>query len=228
MNFGTISGDIISSTSLSGADKRRLEESLYNLFAEIETRFADTAFLGRVVQGDHVECAMEKPQYVLRMALLLKTFIKSLELPKDKPKDKRIERFREHGLRLAAAVAPLDTFDPKTGIIDGEAIQLSGRAIKNLDTSEKQKVIIKSTMFFRSPDQSIEEQFAPVFALLDVLLSKSSAKQCQVIYYKLFGFNEGEIAQKLGKYQSTINQHSTAAGWHAIEKTVKYFEKLMV
>jgi hypothetical protein len=228
MNFGTISGDIISSTSLSGADKRRLEESLYNLFTEIDARFADAAFLGRVVQGDHIECAMEKPHYVLRMALLLKTFIKSLELPKDKPKDKRIERFREHGLRLAAAVAPLDTFDPKKGIIDGEAIQLSGRAIKNLDTSEKQKVIIKSTMFFRSPDPSIDEQFTPVFALLDVLLSKSSAKQCRVIYYKLFGFNEGEIAQILGKYQSTINQHSTAAGWHAIEKTVKYFEKLMV
>lgn len=228
MNFGTISGDIISSTSLSGADKRRLEESIYGLFTEIETGFSDAGFLGRVVQGDHVECAMRAPQYVLRMALLLKTYIKSLELPKDKPKDKRIDRFREHGLRLAAAIAPLDTLDLKTGIIDGEAIQLSGRAIKNQDTSEKQKVIIKSTMFFRSPDKTVEEQFAPVFALLDVLLSKSSAKQCQVIYYKLLGFNEGEIAQTLGKYQSTINQHSTAAGWHAIEKSVKYFEKQMV
>jgi len=157
--------------------------------------------------------------------LLLKTYIKSLDLPKDKPKDKRIDRFKEHGLRLAAAVAPLDTLDTKAGIIDGEAIQLSGRAIKNLDTSEKQKVIIKNTMFFCSPDKQTEEQFVPLFALLDVLLSKSSAKQCQVIYYKLLGYSEGEVAKIIGKYQSTINQHSTAAGWHAIEKSVKFFEK---
>ena len=228
MNYATISGDIISSTSLSGADKRRLEQSITGLFADLTEKYSDMVFYGRLVQGDHVECAMSAPQYVLRIALMLKTFIKSLELPKDKPKDKRIEHFKEHGLRLAAAVAPLDTLDSQAGIIDGEAIQLSGRAIKNLDTSAKKKVIIKNTMFFCSPNRKEEEQFAPVFALLDVLLSKCSAKQCQVIYYKLLGFNEGEIAQSLGKYQSTINQHSTAAGWHAIEKSVTYFEKQIV
>ncbi|MGM0531028.1 MAG: fumarate hydratase [Bacteroidota bacterium] len=228
MNYGTISGDIISSTSLSGNDKRRLEESITGLLEDLTRKFSGAGFYGRLVQGDYIECAISKPQYVLRIALLLKAFIKSLELPKDKPKDKRIEHFKEHGMRLAAAVAPLDTLDTKAGIIDGEAIQLSGRAIKNMDTSYKQKVIIKSTMFFCSPDKRTEEQFTPVFALLDVLFSKSSAKQCQVIYYKLLGFNEGYIAKTLGKYQSTINQHSTAAGWHAIEKSVKYFESQIV
>ncbi|MFP4620637.1 MAG: hypothetical protein ACLFM7_04960 [Bacteroidales bacterium] len=228
MNYATISGDVISSTSLSGRDKRRLEESINGLLNELSSRYSDEGFYGRLVQGDHVECAMRKPQYVLRIALILKTYIKSLELPKDKPKDKRVNWFKEHGLRLAAAVAPLDSLDPKAGIIDGKAIQLSGRAIKNLDTSEKQKVIIKHTLFFCSPDKQTEEQFVPVFFLLDVLLSKSSPKQCKVIYYKLLGYNEGEIAGILGKYQSTINQHSTAAGWHAIEKSVEYFEKIIL
>ncbi|MFW5901053.1 MAG: fumarate hydratase [bacterium] len=228
MNYATISGDVISSTSLSGRDKRRLEESINGLLNELSSRYSDEGFYGRLVQGDHVECAMRKPQYVLRIALILKTYIKSLELPKDKPKDKRVNWFKEHGLRLAAAVAPLDSLDPKAGIIDGKAIQLSGRAIKNLDTSEKQKVIIKHTLFFCSPDKQTEEQFVPVFFLLDVLLSKSSPKQCKVIYYKLLGYNEGEIAGILGKYQSTINQHSTAAGWHAIERSVEYFEKIIL
>ncbi|MEF8811008.1 MAG: hypothetical protein V5A47_08815 [Bacteroidales bacterium] len=228
MNYGTISGDIISSTSLSGNDKRRLEKGITGLFEDLTNRYAAAGFYARLVQGDHVECAMSAPEFVLRLALIIKTYIKSLELPKDEPRDKRIERFKEHGLRLAAAVAPLDTLDRKAGIIDGEAIELSGRAIKNMDTSDKQKVIIKDTMFFCSPDKGTEEQFAPVFALLDVLLSKCSAKQCRVIYYKLLGYNEGEIAKILKKYQSTINQHSTAAGWHAIEKSVKYFESQIV
>jgi hypothetical protein len=37
--------------------------------------------------------------------------------------------------------------------------------------------------------------------------------------------SEKEISEKLGRNQSTISQHSTAAGWQAIEKSVLYFEK---
>lgn len=225
MNFATISGDIISYTALSSADKRKLEEKTINLLGDIKKDYSYADFYGRLVQGDYIECAMKEPKYALRIALLLKTFIKSMKLPKDKAKDKRINLFKEHGLRLAVAVAPLDTLNAKAGIIDGEAIQLSGRTIKNQYTSKKQKAVIKNTMFFISSNKKIEEQFTPVFSLLDMLLSKCSAKQCEVIFYKLLDLNEKEIAEKLGKYQSTINQHSTAAGWHAIEKSVLYFEK---
>ena len=64
-----------------------------------------------------------------------------------------------------------------------------------------------------------------VFSLLDVIISGCSAKQCEVVFYKLLNFTEQDIAKKTGKYQSTISQHSTASGWSAIEKAVSYFEK---
>ncbi len=225
MNRGTLSADIISYTALSASEKRKLEQEIHDLLEKLTDQYKKENFFGRLVQGDHIECALDAPQKVLRIALLLKAYIKSLEIPEEPGRDKRIRLFKEHGVRLAAAVAPLETFDTRAGIIDGEAIQLSGRTIQKQDTSGKQNIVIKRTLFFRAANPITEEHFEPLFALLDTLLTKCTGKQSQVVYYKLMGLDEGQIAEKLNKYRSTINEHSTAAGWHAIEAAVIYFEK---
>jgi len=228
MNSATISADVISYTALSEPDKMELEEGIKKLIGELSVRFKKHSFFGRMVQGDYIECAMKNPKYSLRIALLLKTFIKSIEFSSAADDQLRPKYFAEHGIRLAVAVAPLIRLDPKNGIIDGEAIYLSGRAIKSLSTSDKQKIVIKNTMFFCSRNNKLQEQFDALFSLLDTLLSKCSAKQCEVVYYKLLDFSEKEIAEKLERYQSTISQHSTAAGWLSIEKAINYYEKTIL
>ncbi|MEL7587422.1 MAG: hypothetical protein AAGU19_11975 [Prolixibacteraceae bacterium] len=224
MNCATISADIISSTALSAGEKKLLRSRIEELIGELTAKYGDSQFLGRIVQGDYIELALLSPVPALRVALILKTVIKSLDLPGIDTTDKRIRYFKEYGVRLAVAAAPLTTLDPKEGIIDGEAIYLSGRAIKNMSTSGKQKIVIKSTMFFRSPDEEEQEKFDTIFSLLDKIIAGCSGKQCEILYYKLSGFSEKEISRKLNKNQSTISQHSTAAGWQAIEKAVAYFE----
>jgi DNA-directed RNA polymerase specialized sigma24 family protein len=62
-----------------------------------------------------------------------------------------------------------------------------------------------------------------VLALLDVLIAKSTARQCEVIYLKLLGHNEEEISQTLGITQATVNQHSRSGGWNAVQKAVDRF-----
>jgi hypothetical protein len=224
MNYATISADVISYTSLPENEKRKLESGLKKLLGDLSQKYGKKSFFGRLVQGDYIECALTLPQHALRTALLLKTYVKSFEIVKEKRSSAQLKYFREHGLRLAVAVAPLDKLDPEKGIIDGEAIYLSGRTIKNFSTSDKQKIVIKNTMFFITEDKSLQDQFDTIFSLLDTIISKCSAKQSQIIYYKLLEFTEKEISGKLGKYQSTISQHSTAAGWLSIEKAVKNFE----
>lgn len=225
MHKATISADVISYTSLNETEKRKLEESIRDLIDKLEEQYKKEKFFGRLVQGDYIEFAMEIPKPSLRIALILKAFVKSLSFDADKGSKARLRYFNEHGVRLAVAVAPLETFIPPKGIIDGEAIYLSGRAIKNFSTSNKQKVVIKKTMFFCSSDPHIQDEFEIILSLLDTIFTRFSAKQSQVIYYKLLGYSEKEIASKLNKYQSTISQHSTAAGWLSIEKAVNYFEK---
>lgn len=224
MHNATISADVISYTSLNETEKRKLEESIRNLIDKLEERYKKEKFFGRLVQGDYIEFAMNTPKPSLRIALILKTFVKSLSFDVDKKAKTRLKYFIEHGVRLAIAVAPLENFNPQKGIIDGEAIYLSGRTIKNYSTSNKQKVVIKNTMYFCSSDEIIQNEFDIVLSLLDTIFTRFSAKQSEVIYYKLLGLSEKEIASNLGKYQSTISQHSTAAGWLSIEKAVNYFE----
>jgi hypothetical protein len=192
--------------------------------SELEIRYAESGYFGRLVQGDYLECAMKSPRIALRVALILKTFIKSFKIEGPGRKNSGLKHFRSHGIRLAVAVAPLRSFTPEEGIIDGEAIYLSGRAIKNFSTSDKQKIVIKNTMFFRHQEPAVQDHFDTIFSLLDTILSKCSSKQSEILYYKLLNYTEKDISLKVGKYQSTISQHSTSAGWMSIEKAVNYFE----
>jgi len=226
MDFATISADVIEYTSLTTTEKRELESGVRQVLSELTEKYSSQGFFGRMVQGDYIECAVKDPRYALRIALFLKTFIKSFEFQAPGTNKSRIKYFSEHGIRLAVAVAPLEKLDPNSGIIDGEAIYLSGRAIKNFSTSDKQKIIIKNTMFFCSPDNRLQQQFDVLFTLLDTILSRCSSKQSEVVYYKLLDYTEKDIAATLKKNQSTISQHSTAAGWLSIEKTITYFETI--
>jgi len=228
MNAATISADIISYTALSQHDKEQLNIKINELLATLTKRYAGEKFFGRIVQGDYIECAMLNPTYALRIAILLKTMVKSMELTDSNPDDLRIRYFKEYGVRIAIALAPLDVLDSEKGIIDGEAIYLSGRTIKNMSTSDKKKIVVKDTMFFRSMDAIAQDHFDTLITLVDAILSKCSQKQCEVVYYKLSGLTEKDISEKTGKYQSTISQHSSAASWNAIEKSVIHFEKYIL
>jgi len=224
-NRATISCDIVSSTALSTESRDILATKLRGLIKKLTKHFEKEGFYGRILKGDYIECALDEPDVALRVALLIKTFVRSLELPKPKYENKRIKYFKEHGVRIAIAVAPLENYQPVKGVMDGEAIYLSGRALNRKDTYDKQKVIIKKTLYFLSSDQALEDLYETILEMLDVILARCSAKQCEVVFYKLLNNSEIEIAKILKKNQSTINQHSTAAGWNAIYRAVSYFEE---
>lgn len=228
MNSTTISADIISYTSLGQRDKREVEKKIQDLLSELTKKYAAQNFFGRIIQGDSIECAMSSPTYSLRVALILKTFVKSIDLFEQNEMERRIRYFRQYGLRVAIAVAPLLTLDTKNGIIDGEAIYLSGRTISEMSTSNKKRIVVKETMFFRTINEEVQDRFDSIITLLDAIISKCSSKQCKVLFYKLSGLSEKEILQVVDVNQPTISQHSTAGSWNAIEKSINYFEKYIV
>jgi hypothetical protein len=60
---------------------------------------------------------------------------------------------------------------------------------------------------------------------IDVLLRKMTDNQKVVVYNKLLGKKELEIAKSLGRTTATINQHSVTSGWNVISNIVNYYEK---
>jgi len=222
MKKATISADIVSSTSLDTKQRLELEKRLTKLLSILEIEFASSGFFGRLIKGDYIECVLDKPADALRVALIIKSYVKSLSFTTSKEQEKRLRDFKEYGVRIAIGIGKLSIFNRRKGIIDGEAIYLSGRAITELTSSDKK---IKQTLVFRSNKEKLNANFSAIFNLLDIIFAKYKSAQSEVVFYKLLKKSEKEITQITQKRQSTINQHSTATGWYAIENAVEYFEK---
>lgn len=228
MNRAVVSGDIIASTSLSNDDRYKLGKCIKVLIKKLKKRY--NAYCRYTEGDDYIDCYIPDISEALRVMLAIKCFIKSVPVNinhKSDPKDSRIKFFRTHGIRLALGIGELSRLDLKSGIIDGEAIYYSGRLINENRTYNKGKVIIKNTLFIKSNDKELDDEITPLLALLDILISRCTPKQSQVIYLKLMDYDESLISRALKKKQATINEHSTGAGWNAIEKAVKRFEVVM-
>lgn len=225
MKYIVISGDIIGSTSLNNADRLFLDKKIEGLFQTLETKF--NIYI-RLIKGDYIECVVNNSEEGLRLALAIKCFIKSIGNAITTPLNRRSANFATHGIRLAIGYGDLSRYLPEKGIIDGEAIYLSGRKIHDSSTYNKERIIIKNTFFFASNDDNLNNNLSPIMALLDVLLSKCTARQCEILFLKLLHYSENEISTMLKVSQSVINQHSTAAGWNAIEKSVNYFHNIII
>ncbi|GHU64671.1 hypothetical protein FACS1894123_09730 [Bacteroidia bacterium] len=192
MNKATISADIVSSTSLNVEQRLELEKELNHLLSVLKLTFGSDVFFGRLIKGDYIECVIENPQLALRVALLIKSHIKSLDIKADKNSAKELKDFKEYGVRIAIGIGELSIWNKKKGIIDGEAIYLSGRAINEMTALDKK---IKKTLVFKSKNVDWTNIFSPIFDLLDVIFSKQKSGQSKIVFYKLLDKSEKEISE---------------------------------
>jgi len=215
----TLSADIIASTSLNVEQRFQMEEALKHLMSKLEETFGDDVFYGRLIKGDYIECVLQDPKLALRIALILKSYIKSLNIKYVAGEDKiRFQSFKTQAIRVAVGIGELSIFDKEKGIIDGEAIYLSGRAINDMDSK-------KQTFIFRSNVDEWNTEFNPIFSLLDFIFLQMSSTQSEIIYHKLLKEKEEEIKEITNKSQPTINVLARRAGWAAIDDAVSFFEQ---
>ena len=207
-----ISADIVASTSLTLEQRVFLDKKLRELLHNLRAIFGIKVFFGRLIKGDYIECILEEAQFALRVALLIRTFVKSLDI---KSSD---SNFNDYGVRVAVGVGAITMLDRKRGFIDGDAIVFSGRAVQELSNCAKSELV------FRSHSKDWNSVMMPLFALLDTMLVKNTKKQCGILWHCLSGKTEKEICAITGNTQPTINRHIHAAGWSAIKSAVDYFE----
>lgn len=208
-----ISADIVASTSLTQEQRILLDTKVRELLCALRKLFGVRNFFGRLVKGDCLECIFEQPPSALRAALLIRTFVKALDIKSSNSK------FNDYGVRVAVGIGAITTLDRKRGFIAGDAIVLSGRAVQELSNHTK-----RGGLVFRSANEDWNNTMTPLFALLDTLLVKSTKKQCGVLWHRLSGKTEKEICAITGISQPTINRHARAAGWDAIKSAMNYFE----
>ena len=211
----TISADIVHSTSLVTSDLITLRVRLRELLDDFEKYYR--GFWARIVRGDSIECFVPEYKFALKIAILIKLFVKMQVNSMNC--DGELLRF---GIRFSIGVGDIKYADKNDDIIDGPAIYMSGR---NLDGISRRGNVFTAFQVMDAPE-SFGNLMDSYVALLSNLVDTYSAKQAEVIFYKLLGYKEVEISEKLRIYQSSVNTRSTNAQWGLVNNAIKVFEEL--
>ena len=221
----TISADIVSSTSLSVEELTLLQSEIRHFLDELSEHSQGNDW-GRLFKGDSVEIFLIDPRKALRIALLLKALVKKAPVSLKPNINAKRSLFRKYGIRLAIGIGEMRVVDQRNDILDGEAIYNSGRLLEGQSKVAKDRPSIKRSMFFGFKDAVLSAQMDVILGLLDAILKDMTVRQSEILYYKLLGNNEEEIAGKLSIKQSAVNQQSNSFSWPSIESTVNYYENL--
>lgn len=212
--FATISADIVSSTSLSVNDTIELKQRIESIFGLLKVKYPD--FEGRQIKGDYIECIVPNVSNAFRIALIIKSGIKSFSTSRNE----KTRDFQTYGIRMAIGIGDMRIVDTEQGIWDGEAIYLSGRALEHMNS------LNKGTLSVKTSKMQLSSSLQTIALLVDAISNDMTVRQSEVVYYKLLGFKETDIAKELGISQSGVNKASTAAKWYCVEEAVKYFEHI--
>ncbi len=213
-----ITGDIINSTKLTNGDRLNLIKNIQKEFKHWSPTYN---FRSEFFRGDSFQCFFFRPQDSLRIALLVKTYIRSLYPPPS---------FSLSGKSRTSAMLPFITdariaigigeaqAGKKLSTSGGEAFTLSGRQLDELKN--------KKQTFAIATDDIFGDELRTEAILLDAIISKTTSLQCQVINLKLQNHNENDISRQLKINQSAVNQRSTSGNWNAITVMVNRFETI--
>lgn len=213
--YATISADIISSTSLSENSHTELSIKIKDFLNQLSTQYS--GFWGRLVKGDSIECITENPNEALRIAILLKTFIKSYT-PIDGISN---PKFKHFGLRLVIGIGEMRTNNKELDIMDGEAIYLSGRTLNHMKNKTK------DTFQIVTNNNNEPYKALPIIAaLLNQIINKATNRQCETLFYKLQYKTDNEVANIMDTSRQNVNNNLNNLGWDAVEQTILYFEQI--
>jgi len=213
-----LSGDIINSSKLDPKIRQELFKRLEAFLKDLMKK--DKQFKAETNRGDWFQCMTKKPKDSLRYALLIKSFLRRLRL--NEVKEMGGTKSSILDARIAIGIGEIDFEGDRLGNSDGTAFHVSGRLLENM------KGTSKSLAAATEKNEALNEEWFALLTLVDFILSKTTASQCEVIQRKLQGFKETDIAKELSILQSAVNQRSSASGWNAIDVALKQFEKTII
>lgn len=217
--YGIVSCDVVDSTSLSTEGFKKLRRDITDgLFEDLKV--AGIKHWGRVVRGDTIELCLENPNYALLTALAVKSWFKLWAAG-----NADSELMRESGIRYSIGIGDMRYIDLSDDIMDGEAIYMAGR---NLDYISAHHI---SSAFGIANINSEFKMFERVIdnnlMLLDFFFERMNSRQCAVVYRKLLGEKEEDIAELLSISQTAVNLRSRNAGWPLIRESLRTFSKIV-
>lgn len=220
----TISANIIASTSLCENEVIALRGRVGILLNMLSTRYS--GFWGRVVKKDSIECYIPNPKDAFRIALILKTNVKSFAASSEiMSENKRKELFMTYGVRICIGLGDMQRPTKAMQQLEGDAISLSEDRLNAMPSSRISSNAIKQTMVLESRVRQYYKPAQTMLSLLEALINRTTTQESLIIYQKLLGLENSRIATTLDVSLQKVNDCLSLVGWDAIEEALKFVEE---
>ncbi len=222
--IAVITGDIVGSRTLPRMRRESLYLALKKFLETLKQQHSIMEF--ELYRGDSFQCAVEKKEEALKIALMIRAYFKSYISPGEKKN--HVTQSRKNGvpskgyfpgkqdIRLAIGIGAVDFMKRKSlAHSDGEAFHLSGDAMETLKRMSYRLIL-------KTQDKKFNNSIEPGILLLDAVIQKWTHNQAETVLFKLKNLKEDEIARKLKITQPAVNQRTKTSQWFAIEKLLGY------
>jgi hypothetical protein len=199
-----ISGDVIDSSLLKPAPRKRLQHLLDSFFDQAAKQWPDLQM--QQYRGDSIQAVLTKNRVVaLRLALLLQSYLAK-------------ENFK---IRLSVGVGNISFKGKEVITSDGSAFQASGPGLDALAKSGEVISIAGSNADFTNEWQVHS-------ASLNYIIQDWSTQQAEAVFLQLQDHTQQEIAKKLKIKQPSVHQRLQKAGWPVVQKILNRFESVIL
>lgn len=197
-----LTGDIVNSTRIGKVNERKLIKSLQQVLA---------AHLFEFYRGDSLQIYIKEPKQALQIALLCRSA--GMSIAQD-------EVVAISDVRISIGIGQVNTSVRTLGNAKGEAFILSGRAFDEIVHTETRLAISTANSLANTGLQVIADYINAIFKVM-------TSKQAAVIFELLKGESQQQVAAKMKKSKSTINQRVSAGRWSEIEKLLRQYENII-
>jgi hypothetical protein len=211
--IAVLTGDIIGFSAYTESTRKEILASLHQAAALISELYPQhiPCEIG-LYRGDGWQLVISEPSLALRIALLIRCFLKT-----------RINK-KNMDTRVAIAIGEADYLPEEslqTG--DGEAFRASGYLLESLPRQTH-----LGCRWPAADSAALEEVLDAMLQLLDTLVNQWTVKQALAVYGALQGWRQMDIArswQPEAISQQAVAQHLDSANWSVVAHALSVFER---
>ncbi|MDB5152320.1 MAG: hypothetical protein JWR54_1071 [Mucilaginibacter sp.] len=207
MKYGVITGDVTNFTSIA-TDKR---EALIVKTSRLIKSWVSKPEYAEIFRGDSFQLLFDHINETLKRSIQLRCWFKQhIEEKQKDPLDARI----------SIGFGKIDYFGKSVLDADGEAFHLSGRAFDDMKN-------VQDYFQVSTNNNKLNEQLRVILNLANIIISQWTKNQAEVIFLRLEGKTQQEMADELKIAQSAVNNRLKLARWKEIDKTMRYIASLI-
>jgi len=201
--FCVITGDVIDSTLLDAADRKRMNRSMQKL-GEVLVQGGYRVNAQETFRGDSFQLVLKESSRVMEVALLLRAYMRGTELEGDQVLD----------VRLGIGLGPIEFKAKSQNASDGTAYRYAAKA---LDQTVKNNL---ANIWIKTGIEELDENLNSINVAWETIISRWTVAQSKSMLRALQGYVHQDIANQLKVTQSTITRSLQSAD----EKAIQYLK----